>query len=489
METPPDLDPARLPPGTQVGPWRVVSWSAQGTYGTVYRAVSWGQDEPVPVALKLAIHPEDPRFRREATLLSRLDHPSLPVVLDHGHWRHPTGVAYPYVTMGWVEGSPLYGWVRARNATSGQVFRLLAHLARALQTIHAANAVHRDVKGENVLVRHADSRAVLIDLGSSNYQGAARLTWRTQPPGTPAHRSPQAWSFLLRFGLASDAHYVATAADDVFALGVTAYRLVTGQYPPSTEPGLEEARVWEPGGPGPKPPLELNPRVDPQLSAVILRMLSVSPEARGKAKELADALESAAECLVPEADQPLMEREVPRPPATAQAEAAPIQDRKPTGKKAPDERARPWVKALPWLAAASAGLLLIVWAGQAVSTRIGRLQEQARLAPAAQERDAGTVAVGDTSVTAASSSSEAPPDEEPVASDMPEKVFPGQAQPDRKGQCPLPGHVALKGRCWAEQPMEAEECEGSGYVYVQGKCYTPVFSTRRRPTSNPTDPR
>ena len=91
METPPtpELDPAHLPPGTRVGPWRVVSWSAQGTYGTVYCAVSSGQDEPVPVALKLARHPEDPRFGREAALLARLDHPSIPLILDHGRWRHP----------------------------------------------------------------------------------------------------------------------------------------------------------------------------------------------------------------------------------------------------------------------------------------------------------------------------------------------------------------------------------------------------------------
>jgi hypothetical protein len=476
METPTELDPAHLPPGTKVGPWRVVSKKAQGTYGTVYRAVSSGQDEPVPVALKLARHPEDPRFSREATLLSRLDHPSIPLVLDHGRWRSPSGAAYPYLTMAWVEGTPLYEWAREHAPTSRQVLGLLAHLARALQATHRAGGVHRDVKGDNVLVRHEDTRAVLTDFGSANHRGAVRLTWRTQPPGTPAYRSPEAWRFLLRFGLASDAHYLAAPADDLFALGVTAYRLVTGQYPPSPEPGQPEALAWEPEGSGPRPPHELNPRVEPGLGALILRMLSVSPEARGTAKDLAEALELAAQGAAPGLDQPLFQQ-APPPPA----------DQKAPGKRVgTPARALRWML---WLAPVTGGVLLAIWAWPAVSTRIERLSARAQATQAAEGRDAGTVAVGDTSAKAASRSSEASSEKEPVASDVPEKTFPGQVQPDAKGRCPRPGHVVINGLCWATHPVNAQECEGSGYVYVQGKCYAPVFSTRKKPTSNPSDSR
>ncbi|HEX8702993.1 MAG TPA: protein kinase, partial [Myxococcaceae bacterium] len=386
MESPPspELDPVHLPPGTKVGPWRVVSRSAQGTYGTVYRAVSSGQDEPVPVALKLALHPEDPRFSREAAVLSRLDHPSIPLVLDHGRWRHSSGVPYPYLTMAWIEGTPLYDWARQHNPTSLQVLRLLAHLARALQAVHKASAVHRDVKGDNVLVRHEDTRAVLTDFGSSNHRGAFRLTWKTQPPGTPAYRSPEAWHFLLRFGLASDAHYLATPADDVFALGVTAYRLVTGQYPPSTEPGQPEAEVWNPEGSGPKPPQALNPRVAPQLGALILRMLSAAPEARGTAKELAEALELAAEHPSPEAEPPLFVQ-VPTPPPAPAKITPPASARasKPATDSKVSEGPRSWAKHLfwvPWLVTTTVGLLLGFWAGQATSSRIERIRSTAQSA-------------------------------------------------------------------------------------------------------------
>ena len=64
-------------------------------------------------------------FVARPALLSRLDHPSVPLLLDHGRWRHASGARYPYLTMAWVEGTPLYDWAREHNPTSRQVLRLL----------------------------------------------------------------------------------------------------------------------------------------------------------------------------------------------------------------------------------------------------------------------------------------------------------------------------------------------------------------------------
>ena len=90
---------AHLPPGTGVGPWRVVAWAGRGVYGAVYRAVHVGQEHSEPVALKLALLPGDPRFAREVELLSRMRHPSVPRLLDSGEWRHPSGSTHPCITM------------------------------------------------------------------------------------------------------------------------------------------------------------------------------------------------------------------------------------------------------------------------------------------------------------------------------------------------------------------------------------------------------
>ena len=54
--------PALLSLGTCVGPWRVVGWAGRGVYGAVYQAVRVGEEHAAPVALKLALLPEDPRF-------------------------------------------------------------------------------------------------------------------------------------------------------------------------------------------------------------------------------------------------------------------------------------------------------------------------------------------------------------------------------------------------------------------------------------------
>ncbi len=136
-----------LAPGTQVGDWRVVEHHGQGGYGAVYRALRLGQEDASPVALKLSLYPWDARFAREVALLSRLRHPSVPRLLGHGLWRHPSGAEHPYLVMEWVEGTLLYTWAEQRALSSPQLFRLLAHVARALAALHATQASHRDLNG------------------------------------------------------------------------------------------------------------------------------------------------------------------------------------------------------------------------------------------------------------------------------------------------------------------------------------------------------
>ncbi len=227
----PTLNPALLPPGTQVGPWRVVEWVGRGVHGAVYRAVRVGQENSLPVALKLALLPRDPRFAREVELLSRSHHPHIPCLIDHGEWQPPDGTTHPYIAMEWVDGVPLYDWARLYHPTPQQMLRLLAQLALALQYVHAQGALHRDVKGANALVRRSDSRLFLTDFGSCIYPGADTFTPPPLPPGTPAYRSPEAWLFSIQHSRAFTAPYSAGPADDLYALGVTACRLATGTYP------------------------------------------------------------------------------------------------------------------------------------------------------------------------------------------------------------------------------------------------------------------
>jgi hypothetical protein len=485
----------------------------------VYRAVRIGEEQAGPVALKVALHPDDPRFEREVTLLSRLHHSHVPLLQDHGKWQC-LDRSFPYLVMQWVEGVPLYEWSEAHNPTSREILRLLAQVAWALAATHEAQGVHRDMKGNNVLVR-ADGQAFLTDFGASTYPGAPPLTWEALPPGTPTYRTPEAW----RFGLSTrgqDIHYEAKPSDDVFALGVTAYRLVADEYPPPTDPGLAESLLWYVDGVGPRPPLALNPRVAPQLSTLILRMLSVSPEARGSARELAELLEQRAERAGPEVDQRLFAWEtLPRaewPREEAEDAYSPHQrlryraqevvratEQRESAERA--EAARREAQALshamsspnqaapmahmeerPLGLAAAVALLMVLGAWLAING----LSYEPTVAQAdnadAGTADGGTVELGTEVLSAHVKESRVPSGRPGIGKDIPSKPLPGQRRPENTGRCRNPAQVAVNGGCWTEFGNMKPPCEEGAYEW-RGRCYEPVYIAPREPTSTPKEPR
>jgi hypothetical protein len=454
-----------LPPGTVVEEWLVVGCHGHGAYGIVYRAVRVGEEAAGEVALKVALYPWDPRFMREVALLSLIHHPSVPRLRGQGFWKHPSGTVHPFIVMEWVEGTPLYEWAREQLPTSQQVCQVLAHLARALQATHEASAVHRDVKGENVLVRSSDGRAVLTDFGAGHYSNAARLTWQSMPPGTPAYQSPEARLFQLLSIRSPGAHYVGRPADDVFALGVTAYRLVTGGYPPSPEPQVD-GQGWHMVPLYLPPPHVLNPQVEPQLGGLILRMLSLAPEARGTAGELAEALEAAAGGTEPEVEVH-------------------------AGGPVLAVRARPQVRGLSWragLVLAGVGVFLAFGIGLAVSVLSQEAAWKERVAWGSERAAEGPAGLGGSVSEAPLASVQEPSEQEAIGQELPPKPRPGQIRPDARGQCPGRKQVPINGGCWVElSGPDAEECEQNGYVLIKGQCYAPALETRRKPppTSEP----
>jgi hypothetical protein len=495
METNPPweaLNPASLPIGAQIGAWRVLGWRGRGTYGVIYRVERVGAEAEGAFAIKLALHPRDKRFDREAELLSRIDHPNVPRLRDRGLWQHTSG-AYPYLVMDWVEGVPLYEWAARYNPTSRQALRVLAQIARALEATHAAGGVHRDVKGDNILVRPEDGTAFLMDFGVGDYRGAATLTPWVLPPATPAYRSPEAWEYEQLFARHPTAHYEAYSCDDLFALGITAFRLVTGRYPPPTAPKEPGAQVWRRGGPGPRSPRVLNKRVAPALEAIILKLLSVAPVERfkGSARITAEALEYAAEHEGPEADVPLMvpnadrfttpveEEEGPRdePPERAgeprlvEAQAlvsAPVHPR-------PEAAAR-WG---PWhmLTALGIGLILVTAREPVPPARVAAAPPVPEDESGKQSRDGGASAVGDT-VLAAPVAPKAPqPTGKRIGLNMPKEPFKGQRRPP----CDE-GDYEIHGGCWYKLEDKPPKCSPKSYEW-QGGCYRPIYLPPREPTS------
>jgi serine/threonine protein kinase len=448
-----DMSLISLPRGTQVGAWRVLGFRGRGMYGTVYAAERADGERTGPAAIKLAIYPADPRFEREAELLARIRHPSVPRLIDAGLWRAPSGCSHPFVVMECVEGVPLYTWAERCNPSSRQVLALLAQAAGALQATHEVSSVHRDVKGDNMLVRASDDRLFLTDFGTGYFAGAARLTPMPMLPGTPAYRSPEMWQYLQHAGPDASAPLMARPSDDVFALGVTAYRLVTGTYPPFTDPDTPEGQCWLPGGSGITPPRQLNPRVDAQLNALILRMLSPRPEERGTAGELAEAMERGVAHAGPLADTPLF-------------------DRVGTVRR---EKARSW---LPWLAAAMA---LGLW-----PEKPGGMRTRATFTAdgGGSNAEGDAVSLGESAVSSSDAPAKAPQDA--IAQELPKQPRPGQLRPDAKGQC-RKDTVAINGGCWRKLNLEPDECRGHDVYLYQGGCYFPIPASQPQPTSEPVD--
>jgi serine/threonine protein kinase len=306
------------------------------------------------------------------------------------------------------------------------------------------------VKGNNILIRLSDRRAVLIDFGSCHFAGAQRLTWQPLPPVTPAYLSPRAMLFYLQSQGQPDGYYPPSPADDLYALGVTAYRLVMGQYPACIDARQDEQGTWQATSPDFRPLLEGNPRIESPLREVILQLLSHAPQQRGTAAQVAQALEAAAgeeEC--------------------------------PERSKLPGQ-ARAWK---PWLTlAAAAACAVLLWSSRWVTW-----------ASRAQGPDASTTAVGDTSPTAPQTTPPSAEENTPLAQETPPQPRPWQqARPDEKGRCPGRKQVPINGGCWLEQPpMSTEECSKSGYVPFQGKCYLPVPAPPKKPvpTSSPEEAR
>jgi hypothetical protein len=283
--------------------------------------------------------------------------------------------------------------------------------------------------------------------------------------------------FPLRFLRERTARYRAQPADDLYALGVTAYRLVTGQYPELAEPTQDETGSWHLEGIASPAPRVLNPRVAPQLNALILRMLSVHPEERGPTAELAQALEQAAELTTPELVQPLFATEdhAPEGPSDAPVSAEPSR---------PPARMQPW---LPWLAmAAAVCLALFTWAWWMTSGTPAETPAVAQREPTSPgQPDGGSVGLGDAASTTSAVDSPAPSGRDVLAEEPLPEPQPGQTRPDAKGRCPHKGQTALNGGCWARLTLTRAECEDLGGSFFKNACYLPISARQRQPTSNP----
>jgi serine/threonine-protein kinase len=271
--------------GDTVGGYHLEAKLGAGGYGTVFRARRGGQ----LYAVKFLYLPRVAEWAwRELEVMLRVRRVGALRLEGHGRWpdRSPR---FLFLAMEYVKGPTLYQWAERHNPTARQVARVVLALARQLAAVHAVDVVHRDVKGANVLVCEASGEPVLVDFGVGTYAGAPEVTGPL-PPGTASYRSPEALRFRLQ--RQEGERYPSTPLDDLWALGVVLYWLLTGGYPFDDANGVtwEEALLQH----APVAPHTRNPRVPRALGELCLRLLEKAPEARyPHATAVAEALEAA----------------------------------------------------------------------------------------------------------------------------------------------------------------------------------------------------
>lgn len=277
------LDPEHLV-GSSVGPYTVEGLIGEGAFAWVFKGHR--TDNGTPVALKVLrpVYAGDPqfeaRFRDEFELTSDFNHPNIVRILDVGRDGETTYFAmdyYPDSLAGLLE--------RDGPLKEDKVVDLARGVAGALEFAHEAGIIHRDIKIDNILIAE-DGRALVADFGIARaVAGYVSATGQSMTIGTPHYLSPEQAQGRKLDG-----------RSDLYALGVTLYKAVTGNVPFSSTDWFELARmhVEDP----PEAPRKLRPDISGRLERIILRLLAKHPDDRYQsAKHLIaelDGIRSAA---------------------------------------------------------------------------------------------------------------------------------------------------------------------------------------------------
>lgn len=211
--------PAENP--NRVGPYELVRQLAAGGMGAVYEARVRGGDAEVAIKFlhsELAADPEmNRRFRREATILKSLDHPGVVRIVDVG----TDAQGRSYTVMELLRGETLEARIERGRIELDEFLSIADAIASALDAVHEHGVLHGDLKPANVFLTGDAVVAKLVDFGTSKVHGLERLTRTGEVAGTPTYMAPE----LLTGEGGIDERI------DTYALGVLAYRCLSGEIP------------------------------------------------------------------------------------------------------------------------------------------------------------------------------------------------------------------------------------------------------------------
>ena len=273
-----------LKPGSVVAGYRIVRVLGSGGMGSVYLAEHPSLPRTDAMKVLSAELSRDPDFRarfvREADVAAKLDHPNIVAVHDRGE----TDDEQLWIAMQFVDGTDADGALRSGTMTPQRAVRIIGEVAKALDHAHERNVVHRDVKPANFLLSgpvDPGERVLLGDVGIARALDDVGLTVTGAVMATVAYAAPE---------VLSGAPFDRRA--DLYSLGCTLFRLLTGKTPFSAANGM--AAVMMAHLQAPPPRVTELARVPAGLDWVIATAMAKDPAQRfGSGAELAAAAAAA----------------------------------------------------------------------------------------------------------------------------------------------------------------------------------------------------
>ncbi len=279
-----------LTPGQTLGHFRLIEEIGAGGFGIVYRARDERLERVVAIkvlnAKTLSDESARRRFRREALILSRLNHPNVESVFE---FDSENGV--DYLVLEYVSGTSLNERLAKGALPEKEVLALGIQMARGLAAAHAQGVLHRDLKPGNLRVT-PENVLKILDFGLAQLFASPEATTLEEEAtvtlevpgtvvGTPAYLAPEQVD-----GKVPDHR------SDIYSAGVVLYESATGARPfPQKQQMLWDAIRYS----SPPAPRTKNKEISPALEAVILKCLQKDPDLRYQsAAELLDDLKELA---------------------------------------------------------------------------------------------------------------------------------------------------------------------------------------------------
>ncbi len=278
--TVPQVGPGRvdgtLPPG-----YDPIAELGRGGMGVVYKARQRGLNRVVAIKMILSGGHASPaaltRFRTEAEVVGSLEHPNIVQVYESGDYQ-----GLPFFSMEYVPGGTLADRVRDCPLPPKAAAEVASGIAAGVHAAHVLGIIHRDLKPENVLLTGPNCLVPkVMDFGLARHKDALDgLTSTGEVLGTPGYMAPEQ---------AAGAGKSADERTDVYGIGATLYRMLTGRVPfqaASLAEVLMQVMTTDPVAPS-----RLTASIPADLETICLKCLEKEPARRyASAAELADDL-------------------------------------------------------------------------------------------------------------------------------------------------------------------------------------------------------